>query len=222
MIVRINQIDPATAETLSGWGRGNPCGAIESRWPAGTFVYQILVLDQDEYSHSLASEFRQNQIRQLIPKVIKALSEPSDHIVLRLDGLLAEGELLSAFRAAADPTRIDRFSFSATEKFGEEAVAAMSSIRLLPRPHDLPALLIDGQLGLERSVRLRAFALEDQLVNPLLDAADVDDERWREILPRCRFVLSTAQGLLSLVVWTMTHNAADARRRIMEELSSGR
>lgn len=218
MIVRINQIDVATAELSAGWDIGNPRGAMEAIWPPDTFAYEVMVLDRDERDQPLPISFRQTQTRQLIPPVLAALSDPDSRVVLRLDGLLAEGELLAAFRAAADHDRIERFAFSATEKLDEPTRAAMTSIRLLPRPSHLAEVCTDAQLGLERSVRLRAFAVPEALVNPLLDTADVDDERWRDILPNCAFALSTANGLLSLLIWTPRWNAAETKQRIMEKL----
>jgi hypothetical protein len=220
MIVRINQIDVPTAELSAGWDMGNPRGAVEAAWPAGTFAYEVMVLDRDERDQPLPISFRQGQTRQLIPPVLAALADADDRVVLRFDGLLAEGELLAAVPIAADHGRVERFAFSATEKLDEPTRAAMTSIRLLPRPQHLTEICTDIQLGLERSVRLRAFAVPEELVNPLLDTADVDDERWRDILPRCAFALSTANGLLSLLIWTPRFNAAETKQRIMDKLSA--
>jgi hypothetical protein len=144
--------------------------------------------------------------------------------VIRLDGQLADGEMLAAFTYVVDALTCERYAISETQKLDPRADAAMTSIRLLPLPAALAGLCADPQLGLGRSVRLRALAVPEPLVNPLLDTTDVDDERWRDILPQSAFVLSTAVDLLSLLVWTPRFDAAETRRRVTQRLgsSSGR
>jgi hypothetical protein len=220
MIVRINQIDVAAAEPAAGWDRGTPRGRIEFNWPLHTFAYQILVLDHDEKNKPLTPAFRQGQIRQLIPQVIAALSSPEqDRIVLRLDGLLANNELLPTFHYLADPVSCERYVISELQKLDPHPHPILASVRLVCTPPSIAALCADAQLGLGRSVRLRAFAVPELLVNPLLDTTDVDDERWREILPRSTFVLSTTADLLSLMVWTPLYDAAETKRRVMQRLA---
>lgn len=220
MIVRINQIDVAAAERSSGWDPGTPRGGIEFVWPLRTFAYQILVLDHDEKQQPLAASFRQSQIRQLIPQVIGALSASEEQrTVLRLDGLLAAGELLAAFPLLCDLSACERYAISATQKLDPQPQAVLSSVRLLASPRLISALCIDPALGLGRSVRFRAFAVPELLVNPLLDTTDIDDERWREILPRSTFVLSSTADLLSLLVWTSRYDPAETKRRVMQRLA---
>jgi len=220
MIVRINQIDVAAAEPSAGWDLGTPRGGIEFTWPLRTFAYQILVLDRDEKNQPLSPAFRQGQTRQLIPQVIAALvSAEHERVVLRLDGLLADNELLPSFRYLADPVSCERYAISELQKLDPHPQPIPASVRLVLSPAPLAALCTDAQLGLGRSVRLRAFGVPELLVNPLLDTTDVDDERWREILPRSTFVLSTTTDLLSLLVWTPLYDAAETKRRVMQRLA---
>jgi hypothetical protein len=220
MIVRINQIDVAAAEPAAGWDPGTPSGGFEFTWPLRTFAYQISVLDHDEKSHPLSRAFRQTQVRQLVPQVIAALADvEQDEVVVRLDGSLADGELLAAFRSLVDPLTCERYAIAETQKLNPQPDAVPTSVRLLPLPTVIAAMCADPQLGLGRSVRLRAIAVPERLVNPLLDTTDVDDERWRDILPHATFVLSTAADLLSLLVWTPKFDPTEIRRRVTQRLA---
>jgi hypothetical protein len=220
MIVRINQIDVAAAESATGWDPGPPRGGVDFTWPLRTFAYQIFILDVDERQQPLPGAFRQNQLRQLIPQVLSALAgDETQETVVRLDGPVIDGELLAAFGYAADPTGCERYAISATHKLDPLPDAVLSSVRLVPTPALLKTMCGDAQLGLDRSVRLRAFAVPEPMVNPLLDTTDLDDERWREVLPRATMVLSTAVNLQSLVVWTPRFDPAEAKRRIMQRLA---
>lgn len=220
MIVRINQIDVAAAEPAAGWDLGTPRGGIEFTWPLRTFAYQILVLDHDEKHQPLSIAFRQGQTRQLIPQVIAALDTPEqERTVLRLDGLLANDELVPVFGYLADPMLCQRYAVSQVQKLDPNPQPLLASVRLVPTPPLVTSLCTDAQLGLGRSVRLRAFGVPEVLVNPLLDTNDVDDERWREILPRSAFVLSTTADLLSLLVWTPRFDPAQTKRRVMQRLA---
>jgi hypothetical protein len=220
MIVRINQIDVAGAESASGWDPGPPRGGVDFSWPLRTFAYQIFILDQDERQQPLPVAFRQNQVRQLIPQILAALADDeTQQTVVRLDGPLSDGELLAAFGYLADPTGCERYAISATQKLDPLPDAVLSSVRLVPTPALLKTLCADAQLGLDRAVRLRAFAVPEPMVNPLLDTTDLDDERWRDILPKATMVLSTAVNLQSLVVWTPRFDPAEAKRRIMQRLA---
>src|SRR5687768_13646365 len=101
MIVRINQLDASRAEADSGWPAGGPTGAIRTASggpPPGARVFELLILDQDEQGRPLSETFRRAQLRQMLPQAIAALREPGEEVVLRLDGALADGELLAAFR----------------------------------------------------------------------------------------------------------------------------
>jgi hypothetical protein len=221
MIVRINQIDVAAAEPAAGWDPGTPRGGFEFTWPLRTFAYQLSVLDHDEKNHSLSPAFRQAQVRQLVPQVIAALADvEQDDVVVRLDGLLADGEMATAVHYLVDPLTCERYAIAETQKLDPRPDAVLTSVRLLALPTLIAAMCADPQLGLGRSVRLRAIAVPERLVNPLLDTTDVDDERWRDILPHASFVLSTAADLLSLLVWTPKFDPAEIRRRITQRLAS--
>src|ERR1700722_1083442 len=94
MIVRINQIDTATAEPTAGWGPGELRGAIRYAWSKNAFVYQMHILDRDETGRQLEASYVQAQWRRLIPHIIAALNTGPERAVVRVDGPLADGELL--------------------------------------------------------------------------------------------------------------------------------
>ncbi len=220
MIVRINQIDIAAAESAGKWEVAGPRGGIDYAWSPRTFAYQLLVLDHDERSQPLSISLRQKQIRQLIPQVIEALTEPGTRTCIRLDGPIAAGQLLPAFSYLADPATCERFTIAAAQKLDPGTEPVLSSIQMLPTADLLTILCHDAQLGFESGVRLRAFCLPEELVNPLLDTIDADDERWREILPAASFVISTARDFLSAIVCTPIFDAAEIKERIMKKLSA--
>ena len=177
MIVRINQISPGTAEPIAGWGYGDSRSPLDYAWPVDTRSYQVVVLDHDENGKPLESVFRRKQFRQLIPQVLSALTEPNYRVVIRLDGLLHEQELLPALSYVSDWNGCERFRLSPASKLEAKPDPVVGSVRLLLSPLHLLSLCSDSELGLERSVRLRAICVPEELVNPLLDVCDVDDER---------------------------------------------
>src|SRR4051794_39754167 len=99
MIVRINEISIARVEAAADWGLDPRRGPLSYDWPESTHAYEVIVLDRDEQNRALGSSFRQQQLRMLIPETIAALREQGEETVLRLDGILAEGELLHALTA---------------------------------------------------------------------------------------------------------------------------
>src|SRR5262245_30234316 len=213
MIVRINQFDAANAEPYSGWEDDSPRGPIRCALPEGTGAFEILILESDERQQQLAPSFRQGQLRRLLPDVMASLREPADQIVLRLDGPMVAGELLAAFRHLTDPSGHGRFATSSMQRFDEQAGAppVIGSLRIhvpVPRLH---LVLDDAELGLQRAVRLRAFAVPDPLVNPLLDIDDLDDERWPEILAQARFVLGTVRSMQAIQILTNKLTAEQTR-----------
>jgi hypothetical protein len=215
MIVRINQIESALAEATAGWGAGELRGAIRYAWPENAFIYQVHILDRDEHGRQLETSYVQSQFRRLIPHVVAALDDGGERAVVRFDGSLVEGELLAAVRYL---DASERFAMSPIHRLTSNGEPVVASIRLLPTNGDLTKLCADPLLGLERSVRLRVIAVPETMVNPLLDTADTDDERWREILPAATFVLSTTVGLRSLLIWTSRFDPAAAKSRIMQKL----
>src|SRR5438105_9776738 len=112
MIVRINEFDPANAEPYSGWAADPFRGAIQFDWPANTHAFEILILENDEQRQHLPVAFRQEQLRRLIPQIVESLRGSGEHIVIRLDGPLAHGELIESFRYLVDDKGAGRFAFS--------------------------------------------------------------------------------------------------------------
>ncbi len=215
MIVRINQIDAAQAEPTAGWGPGALRGAIRYAWSQNAFVYQMHILDRDEHGRQLEASYVQAQWRKLIPHIIAALNVGPERAIVRVDGPLADGELLAAM------TYLDgceRFSVSPLQRLNGDREAIVASVRMLLSSGQMARMCVDPLLGLERSVRMRVIAVPETMVNPLLDTAETDDERWREILPAATFVLSTTVGLRSLLIWTSKFDPAAAKSRIMQKL----
>jgi hypothetical protein len=221
MIVRINQFDAANAEPYSGWDDDSLRGPIACELPAGTNAFEILILESDERQQKLAPSFRQGQLRRLLPDILAALREPAEEIVLRLDGPMIAGELLAAFVHLTDARGHGRFAISPVQRFDDLAATppAVGSVRVhvpVPRLH---MVLDDESLGLHRNVRLRAFAVPEPVVNPLLDIDELDDERWPEILAAARFVLGSVRSMQSLQILTHKLSADQTRQRIVQRLS---
>jgi len=220
MIVRINQFDAGGAEQSGGWDAGDLRGPINCVLPPGTIALELLILDSDESGQKLDAGFRQAQLRQLAPDVLAALRDSREQIVVRLDGPLIAGELLAAFKHLTDPHGLGRFAISPVQKFDTLAMPAVGSVRIcLPAPQ-VQAIFDDAELGLHKSVRIRAFAVREQVVNPLLDIDELDDERWKDVLNEAGFVISASRGLQSLQILTHTLSAEQARARIVQKLSS--
>lgn len=218
MIVRINEFDLARAEAAAGWDRGPRRGAIVYEWLRGTHAYEILVLEQDEQGRPLSESFRQSQLRQLVAESVAAFREAGEQIVVRLDGALAEGELPAALDhliRAGDPAR---FTVSGMAKPDPGPAEVVGSVRLQMPGRALSALLADPDLGLERSVRLRAFAVPESLVPLMLDLDETDDDRWNAALTETGFMLSTVRGLRSLQVITDRLDAPAVKSRLMRRL----
>lgn len=220
MIVRINQLDPLRAEDESGWAARGMLGGIRHAWPSDAHAYEVFILDRDEQQQTLTESFRRQQLRQLIPEAITALQEPGEEVVVRLDGPLREDELLAGFGHLAEPSGVGRFAISEARKLDANAADVIGSLRIAAGPRRLASICMDASLGLDRSVRLRAFSVPAMLVNPLLDINGTDDERWAEILPQCGFVLSTSQGLKSFQVYSRRLQPAVMRMRLSQRLAT--
>ncbi len=218
MIVRINQFDAAQADELAGWGNSGLQGPLDYRWPTSAHAFEVLILDSDEKSRPLSLSFRQSQLRRMIPELILAMKNPDEHIVLRFDGALAAGELLGVFAQLTDAQGQGRFAVSESQKLQTEAEIVVGSVRLAPTTAHLPRVCADDRIGLEHAVRLRAFAVPPELVNPLLDMTHADDERWIDILPRAGFVLSTSRGLSALQITSGDISPDQARDRMRRRL----
>jgi hypothetical protein len=218
MIVRINQFDPANAEPYSGWGDDGLRGAIVYEWPEETHAFEVLVLENDERQRQLAPAFRQSQLRRLLPEILASLTEPGEQIVARLDGPLAEGELLGAMKHIVDAQGHGRFASSSTQKLVHDAAPPIASLRLhlaLPR---LASLCKDPAAGLDSAVRLRLFVLPEALVNNVLEIDELDDERWPNILSRAGLVMGTMRQLQSIYLLTRRVDSSEARQRILKRL----
>jgi len=68
-------------------------------------------------------------------------------------------------------------------------------------------------------VRLRAFAVPEELVNPLLDTGEMDDQRWPEILSQMAFVVAPAAGMDAIQVITARYSAAEFTARLNTALA---
>jgi hypothetical protein len=224
VIVRINQIDPTQFEgdpqsTASPpWPSDGPTGRIHIQWTPR--AYEVLILDQDEQRKPLPDAFRQQQLRKIIPLASAALAERGQILVLRLDGPAAPGELLPALAHLASGMIGPETRFACTEfqKLHAAGPATIASLRIAATPVVAGILCGDENLGLSRSVRLRAMAVPPDLVAPLLDVAATDDERWQEILPHSRFLLSTTPQLRSLRILSSSLEPAEIKSRITRQL----
>ena len=221
MIVRINQFDAPRPESEAGWPAEGRRGPLLAPWPDGTRAFEVLILEQDETRRALPEAFRQQQLRQLIPQAVAALREPGEEVVVRLDGVLADRELLPAYRHLTAPDGSGRFAVSGADKFEPAPRETLTSIRIHPAaPDALQRLCSDSALGLERSVRLRAFSVPEAMVNVLIDIDSPDDERWADALTKTGFVLSTVVGMRALHVLTARFDAAAVKGRLMQRLTS--
>jgi hypothetical protein len=221
MIVRINQFDAPRPESEAGWPAEGRRGPLLAPWPDGTRAFEVLILEQDETRRALPEAFRQQQLRQLIPQAVAALREPGEEVVVRLDGVLADRELLPAYRHLTAPDGTGRFAVSGADKFEPGPRETLTSVRVHPpAPDALQRLCADMAVGLERSVRMRAFSVPEPLVNVLIDIDSPDDERWADVLAKSGFVLSTVFGLRALHVLTARFDAVAVKSRLMQRLSS--
>jgi hypothetical protein len=222
MIVRINQLDVARADQEAGWPAGGPQGPLGptgSAPAAGELrTFELLILGHDEQNRPVSDAFRQAQLRQMVPHALIALREGDEEIVVRLDGPLAEGELLAGFRWLTEADGRGRFAVSAAQKREEAPAEVIGGIRLQPSPGRLAGMCADGGLGLERSVRLRAFCVPGALVNTVLEIAEADDPRWAEVLERAGVTIGTTRGLRSLHIQSRRLEAAGVKSRIMRRL----
>src|SRR5438552_12822151 len=125
MIVRINQFDPANAEPYSGWGDDGLRGAILYDWPDDTHAFELLILESDERQRQLAPSFRQSQLRRLLPEILAALAEPGEQIVARLDGPLANNEVLGVMKHLTDVHGSGAFAWSSAQRLLPDAPPPM-------------------------------------------------------------------------------------------------
>ncbi len=218
MLVRLNQIDARTADGAAGWTTGGVRGTVDYAWPAAAFAYQVLTLDADEGGRPAAADARRAEVRRVLPAVLAAVTPAGQTVVLRLDGPCGPG-LLPAVAAAVTA---GGYSVSAVQRLGMDDAPPLASVRLTATADVVDRLCGDADLALHAGVRLRAFALPADLVDPMLDTADPDDERWRDLLPRAAAVVSTAADLLSVVIWSATLGPDELRDRLGAKLAGPR
>ena len=219
MIVRINQFDAPRPEAESGWPSDGRLGPLLAPWPDGTKAYEILILEQDEQRRPLSDSFRQQQLRQLVPQAVAALRQPGEETVVRLDGPLADRELLPAFRRLTDASGKGRFAVSGVSKLDPAPAEVFAAVRIAPSAEGLQSICADSALGLERSVRMRVFSVPEELVNVVIEIDSPDDARWADVLNRAGFVLSTVHGMLALHVLTARFDATAVKSRLMQRLT---
>src|SRR5688500_1902127 len=220
MIVRINQFDAPRPESEAGWPGEGRLGPLMAPWPEGTRAFEVLILEQDETRRPLAEAFRQQQLRQLIPQAVAALREPGEEVVVRLDGPLAERELLPALRYLTAPDGGGRYALAPTAKLDLSPAEVISGVRIQPSAQMLQSLCGDGAIGLERAVRLRAFSVPEDLAATLVEVDGLDDERWPDLRRRVGFVLSTVREMRALHILTARFDSAGVKTRLMERLRS--
>lgn len=218
MIVRISEFDISRAEAAAEWGPDPHRGLIRYNWPADAHAFEVIVLDRDEQARPLTEDFRRGQVRQLITETITALREPGEEFVLRLDGVLAENELLPALRHVTDADWVGRYVLSETGRLEPEPREVIASLRINCSPAAAALLLGDASLGLDRSVRLRAFGVPRQWVHPLLQLGLVDEEGWQDAMAIAGFQVGTVRGLRSLQVLTPRLDAGAFKTRLMRRL----
>ncbi len=220
MIVRINQFDAPRPEAEADWPGEGRLGPILAPWPEATRAFEVLILEQDEQQQPLSEGFRQQQLRQLIPQAVAALRQPGEEVVVRLDGPLAERELLPAYRHLTDALGAGRFAISSAVKLDAAPAEIITGVRIQPTPQALHKLCGNTALGLERSVRMRVLCVPEALVDMVVDIDSPDDGRWAEVLRQAGFVLSPVRGMLALHVLTTQFDAATVKSRLMHRLSS--
>ena len=187
----------------------------------GLAAFELLILGQDEQKRPLTETFRQTQLRHIIPEASAALRELGEEVVVRLDGPLADGELLPAFRRLTDATGYGRFAFSAAQKLQQGPQTVVGSVRLVPPYKSFVGLCADSAVGLERSVRLRAIAVPEPLTNLVMEMNAADDARWGEVLGKMGFLIGPTRGLRSLQILARRFDAATVKAKIMQRLLSG-
>ena len=215
MLVRLNQLDPRSAEGVAGWTTGGLRGSVNYAWPTSAFAFQVQALDTDERGQPVADAARRTEVRRALAAVVAAMARPGDSVVVRLDGPFGPGLLPAVVSSVASSA----FSISAVQRLTTDSAPPQSSVRFVANGEQLVALCRDDQLALSAGVRLRAFPLPAHLVDPMLDTIEPDDERWRDLLPEAAGVVSTAADLTSVVVWTTKLDPAAFRARLAAQLT---
>jgi hypothetical protein len=220
MIVRIQQFQLIDAERFAAWPAEGVTAAIRAPFPVGTQAFELSVLEKDEQGHAVAMERRHAHLRTLVSPLAEALKAATSALVLRLDGPLSPGELPAALGYLTDAEGSGRFAFSGAQKLEPAPLPVGGSMRFEASGAALSAICVDPKLGIDRNVRMRLFCVPAELVNPLLDIADPEDERWPEILHAAQFVMQNTHGLDALhVIGRMA--GEEISRRISGQLRGG-
>ena len=218
MLVRLNQLDPRSAEGVAGWTTGGCRGSIAHAWPASAHAYQLEAADVDEHGRPVPAPDRHAAARRAGPAAVAAIARPGDMVVVRLDGPFGPG-LLPAVVAAASASS---FAIDGVQRLTVGFFSPpQTSVRLVTDLAGLTALCADEGLALSAGVRLRAVPLPAAMVDPMLDTADVDDERWPDLLAAAAGLVSTAADLCSVVVWA-NDAAPDVFRERLAAALAGR
>ena len=244
MIVRINQIDLARVDADAGWPAGDYAGPFRAPWPTEFRAFELLILSEDERRQPLTDAFRQQQLRQMIPQTAIALSPlatptaggpapapapaPASAagpagpatmpLVVRLDGRVAENELLPAWRHLTDADGRGRYAFSPAAKLDDAPGPVPASVRVASSWRRLAQICSDPALGLERSVRLRLMGVPAASLPALLEASQSDDPRWDQLLNECQLYVSTTAGLRGLHILVRQLDATRVKARVMQRL----
>ena len=153
MLVRLNQIDPRSADGAAGWTTGGVRGTVAHAWPETTFAYQLVAMDADEAGRPVPADARRAEVRRVLPAVIAAVGRAGEVAVVRLDGPFGPG-LAPAVAAAAGASA---YAVSAVQRFGFDAAPPLASVRLVADAAAVERLCGDERLDLHAGVRLRTF-----------------------------------------------------------------
>jgi hypothetical protein len=212
-ILRVNQLDPETADFVAGWANlsaGAPVLAgIEAPWPAGVNAYELRIIPQQGEGKVPEAEVRA-RVRRLVCETLPGLA-PAGHMALvRVDGPLVP--VLPVLAWAMDKP----LGMSPVRRFAAHEPGHVS-IRV-PESLDAMGGLCDA-LGpaLGRDVRVRALAVPEELVPPLLDMDTPDDERWRDVLAGTKLMIDTTTDARGLIVYTRL-GADDVTTKLAERL----
>ncbi|HEV7299548.1 MAG TPA: hypothetical protein VGN72_09310 [Tepidisphaeraceae bacterium] len=197
-ILRVNQLDPATADGVAGWSNG--LGQLQVSMPSELHAFELRIVAQEGNSNGTEADQR-HRLRQLIIAAAAGLMPNGHHLVLRLDGPLIE--IASALAWAIDRP----LGMSPVRRFDTTAPSPIVSLRVADEPAGLSGLFDAVGPALGRSVRLRLFAVPLGIVGPLLDMDELDDERWPEVLEKADSTIDTIAGLGGLIAFT--HQSAD-------------
>jgi hypothetical protein len=222
MILRINELRARDVETRGNWAPGTPQGPLAADFPAGARAFEVYIKPTDEHEKPMDAARRRTQLRRLLADCADALKGEGEELVVRLDGPLAAGEMAEALRHVGAGGGERRFAIAAARKFEVGPPAATGSMRLHVDHAQLAALLADPSVGVDKSVRLRVFSIAGELVNPLIDADDLDDERWPELLAGAGLVVTTSKGMESILLVSDRYDLAAVKGRLATKLMASR